>query len=666
MAHGAPKSAVGGVPRSDRWRRLLRFRLPSPAALGRRLSRLGLQRRIMVYVTVGLSVMFGVAAVVGFGAIDQATDLVYAERLATAHTTASILERDFERLASRAREETREAAELAAGGATPGNGAGAVLRALSETDVSPFFSVSGVWMVDASGEVAASAGVPSAEPPVQLDPDELPATVADDGWAVTRAFMPVDGAIAFAAVYVKLDGSGAALGPAIIVNTISVNSTVAYVPAAHGRTVAGETPSGSETASEAYHLEVVDPDGIAVLGVGEDERPGETSPHAEAITTLVSEHGAAALLHEPESGEPHVMAVVPLATTPFYVVLEQPVDVALALPEQLRERLFLWVALGLAAALVVAWVTTRRVVKPTEELTDAANRIAGGDLASPITVRAQDEIGQLAGALDLMRDRLREAHEGIERTNRELESRVAQRTARLGEALRQTISAQEDERARLARELHDETAQTLGALSIALDRAREELSGEGGPAAGHIVEAEAIATRLLAEIRQLILGLRPAILDDLGLVPALRLQSEVALGESGVQVSIAENLGSRRLPAPIEVSLFRIVQEALTNVGRHAQAHNVDVELREHDGAVSVTVADDGRGFDPAQFLDARGRPTSVGLIGMQERVALLGGRLSIDSGPGRGTSVLVEVPLTGAPLAEPPPDAPGGPGLSP
>ncbi len=173
---------------------------------------------------------------------------------------------------------------------------------------------------------------------------------------------------------------------------------------------------------------------------------------------LVATGSAAALLHEPGPGEnfePHVMAVVPLAGSPFYVVLEQPVDVALALPFRLREQLLVATIAGFLGSLVVAWITTRHVVKPTEQLTVAAERMAGGDLASPIRVAAQDEIAKLAESLEAMRQRLRAAYEAVEETNKELELRVKERTDRLGHVLRQTISAQEDERRRLARELHD-------------------------------------------------------------------------------------------------------------------------------------------------------------------------------------------------------------------
>ncbi|OGN86612.1 MAG: hypothetical protein A2X23_04510 [Chloroflexi bacterium GWC2_73_18] len=319
---------------------------------------------------------------------------------------------------------------------------------------------------------------------------------------------------------------------------------------------------------------------------------------------------------------------------------------ALALPLQLRDRLIVLTALGFLAALAVAWITTRHVVKPTEQLTAAAERMARGDLASPVGVAAEDEVGKLAESLDIMRQRLQAALEAIERTNRELESRVAERTARLGQLLRKTISAQEEERQRLARELHDETAQTLAALTIALDRARDGLDRATPRALEQIGLAKVIAERLLAETRRLILGLRPMVLDDLGLLPAIRWQCESYLGELGVEATIEGDPAAARLPGHIEVALFRIVQEAISNVARHAEAEHVRIGLARDGDTVTVTVADDGRGFDAERIGREPGHDERVGLIGMQERVALLGGRMEIRSGRGQGTEVVVEVPL--------------------
>ena len=248
-----------------------------------------------------------------------------------------------------------------------------------------------------------------------------------------------------------------------------------------------------------------------------------------------------------------------------------------------------------------------------------------------------------------MRQRLRAAYEAVEKTNRDLEVRVGERTERLGQVLQQTISAQEDERRRLARELHDETAQTIAALSIALDRARDSLSGAGPGAASQIGQAKELASRLLAETRRLILGLRPTVLDDLGLWPAIRWYAETYLGDRWIDVNLETAVPAQRLPAHIEVALFRIIQEALANVAKHAHAGHVDVRLAQYEGRVTVTVRDDGTGFDVARALGRSGPVESVGLLGMQERVRLLGGHLEIGSEAGVGTLVRVEVPLNEA-----------------
>ncbi len=599
----------------------------------------------MLYVTLGLAVMFGTLAFLGLGAIEQATRLVFQERLSTAYTTAGIIERDFGRIATDITETSRELDAAAPSRLRPPD-AGALLEHFARADPYPFFRVSGIWLVASSGVVIDAAGLPVPADAPQGALREL-MTSHQDPYAVLRPVAPVGGAFAFATVLVRLSGEPAAVA---LVHTTSVNSSSAYIPASYGRIGGTAAPAAGGDAAQSYHLEVVNPDGIAVLGVGYDEVPGQPSRHFQAMRTLIATGSAAALLHEPgpnEDFEAHVMAVVPLAGSPFYVVLEQPVDVALALPLRLREQLLLATIAGFVASLGVAWITTRRVVKPTEELTVAAERMAGGDLASPISVAAQDEIGQLAESLEAMRQRLGAAYVAVEQTNKELETRVSERTARLGQVLRQTISAQEDERRRLARELHDETAQTIAALSIALDRARDGLDGAGRDAATQIGEAKQLTARLLAETRRLILGLRPTVLDDMGLVAAIRWYGESHLGDRGIEVAVDAALPVHRLPAHIEVALFRIVQEALANVAKHSGASHVDVRVVREGPRISVSVADNGRGFDVAHALAQTGPTGSVGLLGMHERVRLLGGELEIRAHPGRGTIVRVDVPLS-------------------
>lgn len=613
-----------------------------------RFARLGLQKRIMLYVIAGLSMMFGVLVLVGLGAIEQATELVYEERLVAAHTTASMIDRDIERLAADVRREA----------SAPSSTAGTsqdLLDHLTESDSSPFFRVSGVWQLRASGALLDAAGSPAVRD-ASTTPSAVAAalgSLATGRFAVVRAPGAGAGEVPFAAVAIHTVRPIDAAHVFWVIHTVSINSVGPYVPALHHASGASQAAAEAALPAQEYHLEVLAPDGVTVLGVGEDEVPGEQSPHRLPIVPLMASHRADALLHEPgpnDAFEAHVMAVVPMGFAPLYVVLEQPVDVALALPLQLREQLLFWIGVSFVAALIVAWITTRRVVEPTERLTAAAERMAGGDLVSPIGVVAPDEIGKLAESLDLMRQRLKEAYEAIELTNRELEARVSERTARLSVLLRKTISAQEHERQRLARELHDETAQTLAALSVALDRARDGLACQPGPALDQIGAAKEIATRLLDETRRLILGLRPAILDDLGLAPAVRWHCESALSESGIDVTIEDELGAARLPSPVEITLFRIAQEAVSNVARHARARHMRIRLTRSGGMVSLRVADDGRGFDAGDTMANAVGSSNVGLLGMNERVALMGGTLTIQSKKGAGTTVLIEVPLAEEP----------------
>lgn len=606
----------------------------------------------MLYVTVGLTVMFGVVAVLGLDAIEEATELVYSERLTTAQTTAGTIVREFAQVAAEV-DEARQDLFPRPGSAAPVGTAARLLSRLERTpELYRFIRVSGVWLLDDSGRLLEKAGEPrAAEGGPQLpgaDLDSLP----DDGFSIIAGVGTVKGALPFAVVVVRVGGSSGDTGLIVAVHIVAINSIRPFLPTAgaYQPEQAAVSPGRASDAAE-YHLEIVGPDGTVLLGIGPDEYLGQPSPHYSAIRALAETRAAATLRHDPgnaaDSGS-HVMAVVPVGRSPFYLVLEQAVDVALALPLQLRDRLFLWIGIGFALTLAVAWITTRRVVAPTEMLTRAAERMAEGDLASPIEVNAQDEVAQLADSLEAMRRRLQAALAAIEQTNAELETRVADRTARLGHVLRTTISAQEEERHRLARELHDETAQALAALAIALDRARDGLAEDGfsPEPRERISEARGIAARLLEETRRLILGLRPSVLDDLGLVPAIRWLCETGLGDHGIEATIEADHSGARLLNHVEVALFRIAQEAIGNVSRHAAASHVRITLEVADGVARLTVADDGRGFDPAQVLGPAGIARSVGLLGMQERVRLLEGKMHVHSEDGHGTEIVVELPL--------------------
>ena len=214
---------------------------------------------------------------------------------------------------------------------------------------------------------------------------------------------------------------------------------------------------------------------------------------------------------------------------------------------------------------------------------------------------------------------------------------LSERVAR--DTLRRVFEAQELERRRLALELHDETGQALTSVLLGL-RAVEEAGSEE-----ELRESAAALRELvvgtLQDVRQLALELRPKVLDDFGLEPALERLAQGFREQTGIAVDVEARLPRGRLPSEVETALYRIVQESLTNIVKHARAGRVSILLTRKNGSVIAVIEDDGRGFEPRE-----GSGDGLGLVGMRERMALLGGRLEIESARGAGTTIVVEVPL--------------------
>ncbi len=226
---------------------------------------------------------------------------------------------------------------------------------------------------------------------------------------------------------------------------------------------------------------------------------------------------------------------------------------------------------------------------------------------------------------------------------------VQERETRLAELFRQLVSAQEGERQRIARELHDETGQKLTALAMGLAALETNLDG------GEVASARRLARHLrevsdqaIVELRHIMSDLRPALLDDLGLTPALRsLVHEFTMRHPETQISFAADRPAARLAPEYEIVLFRVAQEALNNIARHAQATQVTIRLEHRVGRVRLEIDDNGVGFDP-KTPSRHPSGSGLGLAGMQERVALIGGRWQVQSAPGQGTRITVELPIPG------------------
>ncbi len=211
------------------------------------------------------------------------------------------------------------------------------------------------------------------------------------------------------------------------------------------------------------------------------------------------------------------------------------------------------------------------------------------------------------------------------------------------DALRRVVDAQELERARLARELHDETGQALTSILLGLKHLDDVIETDDARVATASLRELVVTT--LQDVRRLAVELRPSALDDFGLVPAIERLAGTLAEQSELVVDLEARLGEQRLPAEAETALYRIVQEALTNVVKHASARRVSITLVRKEGFAVVVVEDDGLGFDPRTT-----RTGSLGFVGMRERVELVGGRLTVESAPGAGTTIAAEVPVTRTP----------------
>jgi PAS domain S-box-containing protein len=265
----------------------------------------------------------------------------------------------------------------------------------------------------------------------------------------------------------------------------------------------------------------------------------------------------------------------------------------------------------------------------------------GGELPLQITMSPlETEIGLLA--IVAVRD-LTERREA-ERQREVLYREVHRGRERLAVLSTRLLAAQESERRTIARELHDEIGQALTAVSVNLQRLTAAPDADDRMEV--LDESITITQQTLRQVRNLSLDLRPSLLDDLGLGPALRWYLDRQGQRLGCTVSLDDNLGDVRYPAPIETTCFRVAQEAITNVVRHSNAQTIRVSVRRETGELQLTVEDDGGGFDVDAARDRATRGQSLGLLGMEERAALAGGRIEILSRPGAGTRVVARFPL--------------------
>ncbi len=276
-------------------------------------------------------------------------------------------------------------------------------------------------------------------------------------------------------------------------------------------------------------------------------------------------------------------------------------------------------------SIIVYFITTLTTIKPLNSLMNLVQAVAQGDLSQRATVKSGDELSILANNFNAMTQQLAQAQEARERL------------------MQRIIHSQEDERRRISRELHDETGQMLSTLMISLHFL--ETCTNLNELKQKTAEFRQLLLKSLEQVRLLAWKLTPAPLIDLGLKAAI--ESNINKYRDYWEINLRmEGLEHHRFPPETEVSIYRVTQEALTNIARHARAKNVDILLDCQGDKLLVTIEDDGVGFDLEKLEEESELKTNLGLVSMQERISLAGGKLKIESSPGKGTTLHVSIPL--------------------
>lgn len=416
----------------------------------------------------------------------------------------------------------------------------------------------------------------------------------------------------------------------------STGDVLAVAQSAHGAiTAAGlfspqalHLPILADTLRSSPRTRVTVVDSAARIVYDSAELPaGSNAPHEPGVAEALRGERGATFVTDDNSLE-WVVAYEPLPSVGWGLIVAEPwEDVVNPL---LRTSLLTPLALIPAFVIAVAAIVffARRVIRPLQHLDEQAKRAGQGDydaLAQPIS--GISEVQTLHATLAHMADEIRSYQ-------RSIQSYAAAITR-----------SQEDERSRIARELHDETVQALIALDQRTQMIERIYKRDPQAAAVKLTELRAMTASTIADVRRVIRNLRPIYLEDLGLAPAIEMLTQSIGPADGLTAAFVIEGEIRRLTPERELALYRIVQEALNNVVKHAHAQQVQVKLKYGD-RLTVVIGDDGRGFDMPDRVDALSDLGHFGLIGMRERAELIGAQLTIQSSSGLGTTIELQVPL--------------------
>ena len=311
----------------------------------------------------------------------------------------------------------------------------------------------------------------------------------------------------------------------------------------------------------------------------------------------------------------------------------------------LREYILWGLSTILISALLANLVMGRLVVRRLARVADALAGFGSGNRILRLTTNSLDEIGRLEVDFNEMGQRI----QAEEAENQALSQHLRRQTIQQQELLKRLITAQEDERKRVARELHDELGQSLGGLALHSEAIEKFIHSDPERALEQLTLTRELIDITTQQMYELIMALRPSALDDLGLAAALRTHAERLFNGSGITFKVDTSELVNRLPPSIETALYRIFQEALSNILRHSGADQVKIALAQRDGVFEGEIVDNGHGFNPHNIDLEANSPHGLGLLGMQERVVQCGGSMEIISRQEEGTYIRIHIPLAEA-----------------
>ena len=324
----------------------------------------------------------------------------------------------------------------------------------------------------------------------------------------------------------------------------------------------------------------------------------------------------------------------------IYLILSVPKKIAFANSNRMMLRNMTGMGLIAVVALLAAWFGAEKViVKPVNAMVKATREFAAGNLNARTGMSGgRDELNQLASAFDQMAERLEQRQAERDRAEREIRN-SRERLRNLSAHLQ---SVREEERTRMAREIHDELGQSLTALKMDVSWLNRRFLKEDTAFKSKLASMEEVIDQTIETVQKLSGELRPGLLDDLGLAAAIEWQAEEFQNRTGIECEVSLSPEETVLNRDQSTTMFRIFQETLTNIIRHARATKVEVRLEEENGSIVLEVTDNGRGITDPEISD----PKSFGLIGMRERVEFLDGEVTIVGSPGKGTRIRVTLPL--------------------